>query len=175
MTYRLSRTGRWNILALIMGTLVVWLFAGWLLADTLGITYAHLATSWRKAYPTWTVGQKVPAFLLLALLIGAPVLLWNLLTEFAARYTVDDDGLHFRSLGLNTQYKWEHIKQIKSGVQITDEPPRIDVLLHETAPRPSVWAHWLHRGHTRRVPIYGNVANRDELLATIKEKMNRER
>jgi hypothetical protein len=192
MTYRLSRTGRWYLLALMAATAMVWVFAGWLLADTLHLNVQQLISDLRgnpacvtlgegqavlnpgetactAATPAvQTSGQLTTAFLLLTVLIGAPPLVWNMLNECAAAYTADQAGLHVRSLGQTMVYPWEQVQRLKISPERTDSPPRIDVILNESAPRPSRWQRWLHRAAAQRVPIYGNVANREALLATIK-------
>ncbi len=198
MTYHLSRTGRWHLLALMAATMMVWGFAGWLLTDTLDLnvqqyinafggsaecvtlseSHAVLSpgeTECSDAPPAAkTTGQLTTAFLLLTVLIGAPLLVWNMLSEYTAGYTVDENGLRFRSLGLTMVYPWEQVQRLKVSPERSDSSPRIDVILHESAQRPSRWQRWLHRSAVQQVPIYGNVANREALLATINEAIRDE-
>lgn len=173
MTYRLSITGRWLIVSFMVATLLVGLFALWLLLDTLSLSVGSLAESWRKAAPTWTAGQKVPAYLLVALLVAAPLLLWNLGRELAVRYHVDADGVRFRSLGLDVYQPWAQIVGLRTINERGDQPPRIDVLMIEST-RPGLGRWIFHRHTLGRIPIYGYVANREALVATIQEQIKRE-
>ncbi len=173
MTYRLSTTGRWLIVSFMVATLLVWLFALWLLLDTLSLSLGSLVESWRKAAPTWTTGQTMPAYLLVALLVATPLLLWNLGRELAARYHVDADGVRFRSLGLNVYQPWTQIVGLRTINERGDQPPRIDLLVTEST-RPGLGRRLFHRHTLGRIPIYGSVANRETLVATIREQMERE-
>ena len=197
MTYHLSRSGRWHVLALMAATLMVWGFAGWLLSDTLGLNLQQFIAELRgrpacvaleaqaalnpgevacvgEPPAARTSGQLATAFLLLTVLVGAPLLVWNLLTELTASYTVDENGLRFRSLGLTMVYPRDQLQRLKVSPERSDSAPRIDVILHKTAPCPARWQRWLHRSAAQRVPIYGNVANREALLATIKQLISAE-
>lgn len=172
MTYRVSTTGRWLIASFMAATVLVGLFAVWLLLDTLGLTLGEFGESWRKAYPTWTAGQTVPAFLLAALLLATPLLLWSLACEWAARYTVNEDGVHFRSLGLTLHQPWARISGLRTINERSDQSPRIDVQVIEST-RPSLGRRLFHRRTLGRIPIYGQVANCAALVATIQEQIKR--
>jgi hypothetical protein len=170
MTYRLSPSGRWLLLSFVAATLLVWLFALWLLADTLGLSYANLAETWRTASPKWTTGQRVPAYLLAALCIAAPLLVWHLLGEWSARYTLEDDGLRFRALGVNLLQPWDQIRGIRTINERGEDHPRIDILVDEPAGL-ALGRRFFHRLTPGRIPIYGLVANREALVAAIQEKI----
>ena len=170
LTYRLSTSGRWLLLSFVAATLLVWLFALWLLADTLGISYANLAETWQAARPKWTSGQLVPAWLLASLAIAAPLLVWHLLGEWSARYTLEEDGLRFRALGVNLLQPWDRIRGIRTINERGEEHPRIDILVDEPA-RTGLGRRFFRRLAPGRIPIYGLVANREALVAAIQEKI----
>src|SRR5690606_38188574 len=73
-----------------------------------------------------STGGKLQLYLLLALILAMPGLLWNLLAELAASYTIDSDGLRFRTLGLSLHQPWATIAGIKTSSERGDGPPRID-------------------------------------------------
>ncbi|HYF64841.1 MAG TPA: hypothetical protein VD886_18595 [Herpetosiphonaceae bacterium] len=170
MTYRLTTSGRWLLLSFVAATLLVWLFAVWLFADTLGLSFANLAESWRAARPKWTSGQLVPAWLLATLAIAAPLLVWHLLGEWSASYTLEDDGLRFRALGVNLLQPWGRIRGIRTINERGEDQARIDILVDEPA-RPTLRRRFFHRLAPGRIPIYGLVANREALVAAIQEKI----
>ncbi|MFV9506289.1 MAG: hypothetical protein AB4911_17195 [Oscillochloridaceae bacterium umkhey_bin13] len=175
-TYRLSPAGRRTTLVLLVAALLIWAFAIWSFASTLQLSYqpqqfwpslqASLATGLR-------VGQVVPALLMLALMIATPFLIWNLLSEWAASYTPTAEGLHFESLGVRVLYPWESIASVACD---DDEDEPFDELVLATDQSGQIanpLLRLLHRQAygARRLPIYPGLAERDELIATIRSQL----
>jgi hypothetical protein len=70
------------ILILLVGALIIWAFALWSFSSTLNVSYnpllfwSTLSTSFSQGL---SVGQVVPALLMLVLIVATPLLIWNLL------------------------------------------------------------------------------------------------
>lgn len=153
MTFHLSRAGRQSLLIFIAATLLLLIFAAWLLFDTLGLRLATFAASWASA--EWSAQQQLVACALLGVLAGALLLGWRLTQELFARYTVDDTGLTMRSLALRQTFPWETIRALRT-IERADERVRVDVLAAID-------------GALRRMPISTQVADYETLLAAIRE------
>src|SRR5438045_8877764 len=94
--YRLTPDARRTALILLLGVAAIWVFAAWTL-----VTQAQDGLSG----PEW-----VTAALMLAILLVAPVVAWNLLEERAATVSADARGLTYRSLnGIDLHYSWPEI------------------------------------------------------------------
>lgn len=175
-TYRLSPAGQRGALVLLVGALVIWAFALWTFRATLGISYNPLAfwPSLRQQIAAGlSVGQIVPALLMLVLIVATPLVIWNILEEWAAAYLPADDGLHFSSLGLSLTYPWDAISGIRRRDADADEPLDELLLNHDyTAQIRNPLLRFLHAqayGRTS-LPIYAGLAERDELLAEIRQR-----
>ena len=179
-TYRLSPSGRRTALILLVGALIIWAFALWTFRRTLGISYNPLLFwgSLRAAIQGTdgqglAIGQIVPALLMLVLIVATPLVIWNILEEWAAAYTPTDSGLRFASLGIDLVYPWAGIGAIQQLDEDSDEP--IDeLLLREDYTRQisNPVLRFLHgQAYGRRkLPLYAGLQERDELLAEIRRR-----
>ncbi len=188
-TYWLAPAGRRTALVLMAAAAVLWLTAAWLLADTLKINYLRLSSTLGplvratfdrpadpQAYAGLTAAQAVPAFLMLVLLCGLPLMVWNLLEEWATSYTLTDEGLWYRTLrAVAIFYPWSAIHGLRRVDPEADEPVD-ELIVDRTAVadirNPLVRVlHQLAFGRSR-VPIYAGVDARDELLDEIRRRSN---
>ncbi|MDZ4720822.1 MAG: hypothetical protein SH847_20385 [Roseiflexaceae bacterium] len=158
-TYRLSPSGRRTTIVLLIGALIIWAFAIWTLRST-------LATD----APSPTIGQIIPALLMIVLIIATPLVVWNLLEEWSAAYTPADDGLRFTALGIDLIYPWAGIARLRAVDDDTDEPMH-ELLFNAdyTSSIRNPLLRFLHAqayGRTK-LPIYAGLAERDALIAEI--------
>lgn len=175
-TYRLSAAGRRLTLVLLVAALLIWAFAIWSFASTLRISYNPLQL-WPSLQQSITdglgVGQVVPALLMLALIVATPLLIWNLLEEWAAAYTPAPEGLRFESLGVRVTYPWPAIAGVRSADDDADEPLDELILVGDYSTQiPNPVVRFLHRqayGATR-LPIYPGLEDRDGLIGEIRRR-----
>lgn len=175
-TYRLSPAGRRTALILLIGALIIWAFALWTFRTTLGISYNPIefwGTLRQQIDAGLSIGQIVPALLMLVLIIATPLVVWNILEEWAAAYTPAEEGLRFTSLGLDLTYPWAGISAIKRVDEDSDEPVD-EVVLKEDYTRqignPVLrFLHGQAYGRTK-LPLYAGLADRDELLEAIRQR-----
>ena len=179
-TYRLSPSGRRTALILLVGALIIWAFALWTFRRTLGISYNPLLfwSSLRAAIQGdngqgLSIGQIVPALLMLVLIVATPLVIWNILEEWAAAYTPTDAGLRFASLGVDLTYPWAGIGAIRRVDDDADEPMD-ELLLREDFTRQirNPLLRFLHGqayGRTK-LPLYAGLQDRDELLNEIRQR-----
>jgi hypothetical protein len=176
-TYRLSAAGRRTTLLLLVGALAIWAFALWSFSSTLSVSYNPLnfwATLRTSIEQGLTISQIVPALLMLVLIVATPLLLWNLLEEWAAGYTPTETGLRFESLGVQVTYPWPAISAVRRVDADSDEP--LDELLisgdHTRQIRNPVLRFLHAQAYGRyKLPIYAGIEARDELLAAIQERI----
>lgn len=174
-TYRTSAVGRRMILTLLVGALIIWAFALWSFSSTLNVSYNPL-----RFWPTLSasieqglgVGQLVPALLMLVLIVATPLLVWNLLEEWAAGYTPEAEGLRFESIGVTLRYPWSAITGLQRVDDDSEEP--LDELLiagDYSAQIRNPLVRFLHNQAygRRKLPIYAGIEDRDELVAHIRE------
>lgn len=178
-TYRLSASGRRTTIILLIGACAIWGFAIWSFRNTLNISYhprsffSTLSTSIEEGL---SISQIVPAFLMVVLIVATPLLVWNLLEEWAASYTPTDEGLRFESLlGIRVVYPWQAIMGMRRVDEDSDDP--LDELLVEgnyTQQIPNPVLRFLHsQAYGRnKIPIYAGLETRDELLAEIAQRAN---
>ncbi|NJP06490.1 MAG: hypothetical protein HC837_13125 [Chloroflexaceae bacterium] len=174
-TYRLSATGRRTTILLLLAAFAIWAFALWSFSSTLNISYnplefwSSLMTSVDEGL---AISRIVPALLMLVLIVATPLLVWNLLEEWAASYTPTPDGLRFLSLGIEVLYPWQSIRDVRRVDDDSDDP--MDELLladdqtHQIANPVLRFLHAQAYGRTR-LPIYAGLQDRHELLAAIRQ------
>jgi hypothetical protein len=173
-TYRLSAAGRRNVLVLLVAALLIWVFAFWSFASTLRISYNPVrfwASLQESLAQGLSVGQVVPALLMLVLIVATPLLIWALLAEWAAAYTPTPDGLRFETLGVRVVCPWHCVRGMRPVDADADEP--FDELLLDSDPATQTGhplTRFLHRQAwgADRLPIYPDLEERDELLAAIR-------
>ncbi|MBK9715676.1 MAG: hypothetical protein IPO81_31005 [Kouleothrix sp.] len=175
-TYHLSSSGRRTAIILLVGALIIWAFALWTFRSTLGISYNPLelwGTLRKSVEQGLSISQIVPALLMLVLIVATPLVIWNILEEWAAAYTAAEDGLHFSSLGIMVTYPWRGIVAVRRADEDSDEPVD-ELVLREDYTRQirNPLLRFLHGqayGRTR-LPLYAGLEDRDELLAEIRER-----
>lgn len=175
-TYRLSASGRRTALLLLIGALAIWGFALLSFRSTLGIDYNPIAFwgSLRASIENGLgVSQLVPALLMLVLIIATPLLVWNLLEEWAAGYTPTAEGLRFHSLGVGVLYPWSAISALRRVDDDADEPLDELVLAGDyTGQIKNPLLRFLHAqayGRTT-LPLYAGIENREQLLDEIRAR-----
>ncbi len=173
-TYRLSAAGRRNVLVLLVAALLIWMFAFWSFASTLRISYDPVRF-WPSLQESLaqglSVGQVVPALLMLVLIVATPLLIWALLAEWAAAYTPTPDGLRFETLGVRVVCPWHCVRSVHPVDADAEEP--FDELLLDSDPGTQIGhpvTRFFHRQAwgAYRLPIYPDLEERDELLAAIR-------
>ncbi|HJZ47287.1 MAG TPA: hypothetical protein VKE41_08985 [Roseiflexaceae bacterium] len=175
-TYRISPSGRRTALILLIGALIIWVFALWTFSSTLGISYNPVVfwgTLRASIEQGLSISQLVPALLMLVLIVATPLVIWNICEELAAAYTPSQDGLRFAALGVNLVLPWAGISAIRRVDEESDEPMD-ELILREdyTGQIRNSLLRFLHAqayGRTK-LPIYAGVEDRDELLAAIRER-----
>lgn len=169
---------------LMIGAVVLWVTAVWMLGNTLNISYRHLPSTLgpllqatiqgrpsEGEYIGLTTNQMVPAGLLLILVVALPLVMWSLCEEWFTRYTVTEQGLLYQTVGpIAVLYPWDSIRGIRRVDPQSDEP--VDELIVDRSGLLQIKSRllrWLHRvafGRAR-VPVYAGVEERNELLARI--------
>ena len=172
-TYRISSSGRRTALILLVGALIIWIFALWTFGSTLGINpVAFWGTLRASIEQGLSISQLVPALLMLVLIVATPLVIWNICEELAAAYTPTEDGLRFTALGVGLLVPWAGISAIRRVDEDSDEPMD-ELILREdyTSQIRNPLLRFLHAqayGSTK-LPIYAGVADRDVLLVVIRE------
>ncbi len=180
-TYRLSRRGRRTAYLLLVGSLIIWLFALWTLKNTLKIglrpqTFLpSLQALWGRlsgTAGTMTAEELIPAIIMLALVLVVPLLIWNIVEELRASYTVGPDGITFRSLGIELFYPWSEVASLRPVDEEVEEEP-LDELVLKGSRLSSIRNPLLRFLHAqaygrRRLPLYGGLEEREELLERIR-------
>ena len=176
-TYRISTSGRRTALVLLVGALIIWAFAIWTFRSTLGASDnpgdTFLQALRANVERGLSISQIVPALLMLVLIVATPLVVWNILEEWAAAYTPAEDGLRFASLGVALTYPWAGIGAVRRVDEDSDEPVD-ELLLKEDYTRQirNPLLRFLHSqayGRTK-LPLYAGLENRDELLAEIRRR-----
>jgi hypothetical protein len=172
-TYRISSSGRRTALILLVGALIIWVFALWTFGSTLGINPVAFWSTLRASIEQGlSISQLVPALLMLVLIVATPLVIWNICEELAAAYTPAEDGLRFTALGVTLNVPWAGISAVCRVDADTDEPMD-ELILREdyTSQIHNRLLRFLHAqayGRTK-LPIYAGVADREDLLALIGE------
>jgi len=173
-TYRISSSGRRTALILLVGALIIWIFALWTFGSTLGINPVAFWSTLRASIEQGlSISQLVPALLMLVLIVATPLVIWNICEELAAAYTPTEDGLRFSALGVALFVPWAGISSIRRVDADSDEPMD-ELILREdyTSQIRNSLLRFLHAqayGRTK-LPIYAGVADRDDLLAAIRQQ-----
>ncbi|NOK58339.1 MAG: hypothetical protein GFH27_549279n145 [Chloroflexi bacterium AL-W] len=175
--YRLSPMGRRTAIILLISALIIWAFALWTFRSTLGISYNPIAfwsTLQTSVNEGLSISQLVPALLMLVLIVATPLVIWNVLEEWSATYTLTDEGLRFKSLGVVVTYPWTGITRIHRQDNDSNEPVD-ELLLAEdyTQQIRNPIMRFLHgQAYGRkRLPIYAGLEQRDELLSEIQSRI----
>lgn len=151
-----------------VGTCLLWCSAIWLFQAALGIDYTDPGPTLRATLQDGLgVARLIPAGVLLALIVIAPLLLWSLRQELSSSYTLSDAGLTYRIAAGTLHYPWTAIR----GIALEDDETlgavlvTPDILKHIGNPL----SRWLYRQAfgVDRVPLYAGVESRDELVREI--------
>ncbi|MGQ9829341.1 MAG: hypothetical protein ACUVSW_15895 [Roseiflexus sp.] len=176
-TYRLSPSGRRSAIVLLIGALIIWSFALWTLRITLATgsdpSAGLLQTLQENLNRGLSVGQVIPALLMVVLLIATPLVLWGILEEWGAQYTLTDDSLHFASFGVALTCPWDHISDIRRLEDDAEEPLDAIIVRDDLSSQiKNPLVRWLHRQAcgTRRLLIYPSLEDRDDLLQEIRAR-----
>jgi len=175
-TYRITPAGRRTALILLIGALIIWAFALWTFRSTLGISYSPLefwGTLRQKIDAGLSISQIVPALLMLVLIVATPLVIWNIIEEWAAAYTPAEDGLRFTALGVAITYPWAGVSALRRVDEDSDEPVD-ELVLSEDYTRqirnPVLrFLHGQAYGRTR-LPLYAGLADRAELIDEIRRR-----
>lgn len=176
--YQLSAAGRRTTIILLIGALAIWAFALWSFRSTLDLSY-HPLHFWSTLQVSinsddMNISRLVPALLMLVLIVSTPLLIWNLLEEWAAVYTPTDEGLHFASLGIALTYPWSAIREIRRVDDDSDDPvDELVIVGDHTRQIANPIVRFLHaQAYGRnKLPIYAGLEQRDELLAEIQQRV----
>lgn len=184
-TYRLSRAGRRTAYLLLTGAVLVWVFALWTLKNTLklGFRPENLGPSLKllarrligsEGTQPLTAEEAIPAVVMLVLLVVIPLLIWTIVEELRAGITVRPGGITFRSLGIELAYPWEEIAAMRPVDEEADEP--LDELLLRRSRLSDIrnplvrFLHWQAYG-PHKLPLYGGLEERDDLVARIEARL----
>lgn len=173
--YRLSTGARIAAGGMALGVVAAFGAAIWKLPAVLGASWDDLWGTLGAAWAAgWTAAQVVPALLMVAVIVAAPLLAYNLVEEASASYLVRDDGLLFGVVpGVKLLYPWSAVRGL-GPVDPEESEPAYELRVDSVGIRQlrSPLLRWLHRqawGRSR-VPIYAHVAGRDELIGEILER-----
>ncbi len=175
-TYQLTPSGRRLALTLMAGTSLLWCWALWLLQGALGIRYTDLgATLGATLQDSMDAARLIPAGVLIAIIVAAPLLFWSLWQEWRTSYTLDDEGLTYRTAAGTLRYPWTTIQ----GVQLEDDQEALGAVLVAPGALRQIknpLSRWLYRQAfgSGRVPLYPGVERRDELVEEIRSRIDSE-
>ncbi len=169
-TYRLTRQGRILTLSLIAAVVLLWIFALLSLPGVLGMSYRDFPGSlWVAARDGFDASELIPAAILVAMLVAAPMVLAGLVEEWSARYGVTDDALLYQTLpGIALRAPWTAIRSLRgaerdaSVAEVMVPPETLGAIRS-----PILRAVHRHAIGADRIPIPWDVENRDDLLAEI--------
>ena len=116
-TYQLSATGRRNVMLLMIGAGLIWIFAIWTFQSTLAISYSPgkiLDSLQASLGQGLTVDRTVPALFMLVLMVAAPLTIWNIAMEWVVRYTPTGDGLRYEAFGISLLIPWSNVSDIRA-------------------------------------------------------------
>lgn len=174
-TYRLSPSGRRSAIVLLIGALMIWVFALWTLRIALATSSdpsAGFVQALRENLDRGlSIGQIIPALLMTVLLVATPLAAWSILEELGAQYTPTDAGLRFTSFGVALTCPWNSVMSVRRLDGESDEPFDEVTLSDDFSTQiRNPLVRWLHRQAcgARRLIIYAGLADRDDLLHEIR-------
>ena len=161
MHYSLSAAARRTLIVLLVGVLLVWAFALWSLAGMVG------------GLRGFDTSQLLPALLTLVVSVAVPLVIWGMLTEYGALYSVDDTALHFESYGFALAVPWAQVATLHPGGSALEAGDRLEITNDAMGQIANPVVRWLHtRLHGRTyLPIYAGLEQRDELIAQIRQRL----
>ena len=177
-TYQLSATGRRNVMLLMIGAGLSWIFAIWTFQSTLAISYSpgKILDSLQAALGQGlTVDRTVPALFMLVLMVAAPLTIWNIAMEWVARYTPTGDGLRYDAFGISLVIPWSNISDIRAIDADSDEPSHeLRLKMDPSAQINNPVLRLLHVQAYGRVvlPVYAGIEHREELIDEIRRRAN---
>ena len=174
MHYTLSPAARRTLIALLIGVLLVWAFALWSFITTVGSIPGEPQTGfWGALQHNLTGGlgpsQLLPALLMLVVSLAAPLVIWGILEEYGALYTLDDEGLRFESYGLEIVVPWAQVTMLHNTDGGAEAGDTLATIADAAGQITNPGVRWLHTrlyGRTT-LPIYAGLEQRDELVAQI--------
>lgn len=175
-TYQLSSLGRRNVVLLMIGAGLIWIFAVWVLQSTLGISMDPITTLdalQATLQEGLSVDRTVPALFMLVLMVAAPLTMWNIAMEWGARYTPTADGLRYESTGVALMIPWTSIGEIRTVDADSDEPAHeLRLKVDPTTQISNPVLRLLHaQAYGRAVlPLYAGLEHREELIDEIRRR-----
>lgn len=174
-TYRLSPSARRSAIVLLIGALIIWVFALWTLRISIA-TGSDPSTGFVQALREnldrgLSPGQIIPALLMVVLLVATPLAAWSILEELGAQYTPTDAGLRFTSFGVALTCPWNSVIGVRRRDDDADEPFDEVALSDDLSSQiRNPLVRWLHRQAcgARRFIIYAGLEDRDDLLREIR-------
>jgi hypothetical protein len=177
-TYQLSATGRRNVMLLMIGAGLIWVFAIWTFQSTLAISYSPdkiLDSLQASLGQGLTIDRTVPALFMLVLMVAAPLTIWNIAMEWVARYTPTGDGLRYDAFGISLVIPWSNISDIRVIDADSDEPSNeLRLKMDPSAQISNPVLRLLHVQAYGRVvlPLYAGIEHREELIDEIRRRAN---
>lgn len=177
-SYRLSPAGRRNNLLMITVAMLLWVFALWSFSSTLRLSL-HPAAFWVDLQRVFAqppaIEQAAPALLLVVLLVATPLLIWNLIAEWDAAFTLADEGLTYEAMGVRLWCPWEELLALRPSPAVADEAVVVYCRRDPAETIANPLLRWLHRqAHGRQRLVIGpDIEHRDELVAQIEQAMAR--
>jgi len=175
-SYGLSRSGRWNVILLMVGALLVWLFAIWtfryllfLQVDPPQLSLA-LTTVWNEGL---TVNRTVPLLFMVVLIVAAPLTLWNMALEWSATYTPTPDGLRYRALGVELTVAWSTVAEVRLVDADSDEPShelRLKIDPTGQIGNPLLRLLFVQAYGKSALPVHHGVEQSDDLIDEIRRR-----
>ncbi|WP_298817241.1 hypothetical protein [Chloroflexus sp.] len=172
--YLLSPVGRRDNLLMIVAAMLLWLLALWSFSNTLQLSL-HPLQFWHdllriSAQPP-VIEQVVPALFLLVLIVATPLLVWNLIVEWGAAFTIDDEGLRYEAIGVRLLCRWNDVLGARPLPAVDDEVIVISCRIDPADAIVNPARRWLHRmAHGRQRLVIGTgVERRAELVSMIEQ------
>lgn len=175
--HRLNQEGRRTAVVLLVSALIIWAFAIWMFSTML--VGESDAGFWAAASNTLVSGlgldRIIPLVLLSILIVATPLAIWNILEEWAAEYSIEEDGLRYQSLGVALTYPWKGIVGLHRPEDESDETMyELRMARDYTRQIRNPLLRVLHSQAvgSRTLPIPTGLTNREALLDAIMERAN---